>query len=95
MKIGAIIQARMGSTRLPGKIMKEIQGKTVLEHVIERTNQSKLIDEIVIATTVHERDNIIVDKAMNCGVKVFRGSENDVLSRYYFAAKQNLIDLVL
>ncbi|MBC7196834.1 MAG: acylneuraminate cytidylyltransferase, partial [Deferribacterales bacterium] len=53
MKIGAIIQARMGSTRLQGKVMKNLQGKTVLEHVIERVKQSKLIDEIIIATTTN------------------------------------------
>jgi spore coat polysaccharide biosynthesis protein SpsF len=51
MKIGVIIQARMGSTRLSGKVMKELKGKTVLSHVIERVNQSKMIDDIIIATT--------------------------------------------
>lgn len=95
MRIGAIIQARMGSTRLSGKVMKKIKGKTVLEHVIERVNQSNLIDTIIIATTTHERDNVIADKAMECGVKFFRGSEDDVLSRYYYAAKENGIDVVV
>lgn len=95
MKIGAIIQARMGSTRLAGKVMKEIKGKTVLQHVIERVQQSKLVDEIVIATTLHERDNAIEKEALKCGVKVFRGSEDDVLSRYYYAAKENGIDIVI
>ena len=83
MKVGAIIQARMGSTRLPEKVMKNLQGKTVLEHVIEREKQSKLIDEIIIATTTHERDAVIESEALRCGVKAFRGSEDDVLSRYY------------
>lgn len=95
MRIGAIIQARMGSTRLSGKVMKKIKGKTVLEHVIERVNQSNLIDTIIIATTTHERDNVIAYKAMECGVKFYRGSEDDVLSRYYYAAKENGIDLVV
>jgi spore coat polysaccharide biosynthesis protein SpsF len=95
MKLGAIIQARMGSTRLSGKVMKEIKGKTVLQHVIERVEQSKLVDEIVIATTVHERDNVIEIESLKHGAKVFRGSEDDVLSRYYYAAKENRIDIVV
>lgn len=95
MKIGAIIQARMGSTRLSGKVMKDIKGKTVLEHVIERVKQSKLIDEIIIATTVQEKDNAIEKETVKCGVKVFRGSEDDVLSRYYYAARENELDVVI
>lgn len=95
MKIGVIIQARMGSTRLPGKVMKKIQGRSVLEHVIERVKQSKLIDEIIIATTTHEHDSVIEAEASRCGVKSFRGSEEDVLSRYYYAAKSNELDVVV
>jgi spore coat polysaccharide biosynthesis protein SpsF len=95
MKIGAIIQARMGSTRLSGKVMKELEGKTVLEHVIERAKQLKLIDEIIIATTIHDRDTVIEAEALRCGVKAFRGSEDDVLSRYYYAAKENELDIVV
>lgn len=95
MKIGAIIQARMGSTRLSGKVMKELEGKTVLEHVIERVKQSKLIEEIIIATTVHDRDDVIESEALRCGIKVFRGSEDDVLSRYFYAAKENEIDVIV
>ncbi len=95
MKVGAIIQARMGSTRLSGKVMKEIKGKTVLSHVIERVKQSNLIDEIIIATTVHERDYVIENEAIKCGAKVYRGSEEDVLSRYYLAAKENNIDIIV
>lgn len=85
-KIGCIIQARMGSTRLPGKVMKDLEGETVLYHVIERVKQSELIDEIVIATTIHERDDVIVEEAKRNDVEYFRGSEEDVLSRYYGAA---------
>lgn len=65
MKIAAIIQARMGSTRLSGKVMKELKGKTVLSHVIERVKQSKFIEEIIIATTIHKRDDIIEKEALN------------------------------
>lgn len=95
MRTGAIIQARMGSTRLQGKVMKKIADKTILEHVIERVKQSKLIDVIVIATTTLERDDIIETVSLNCGVEVFRGSEEDVLSRYYYAAKENNLDIVV
>ncbi|RXJ02235.1 acylneuraminate cytidylyltransferase [Anaerobacillus alkaliphilus] len=95
MKVGAIIQARMGSTRLSGKVMKEIKGKTVLGHVIERVSQSTLIDQIVIATTDLTRDNVIEVEAKKYGANVFRGSEKDVLSRYFYAAKQNNIDVVV
>ncbi len=95
MKIVAIIQARMGSTRLSGKVMKDIKGKTVLCHVIERVNQSKLIDEIIIATTVKQSDDVISAEALKYGSTVFRGSEEDVLSRYYYAAKENNADIVV
>lgn len=95
MKIGAVIQARVGSSRLPRKIMKKIEGKTVLDHVITRVNQSTRIDEIIVATTLHERDSVIESEALKCGVKVFRGSEEDVLSRYYYAAKQNKLDVIV
>lgn len=95
MKIGAIIQARMGSTRLSGKVMKKLQGKTVLSHVIERVKQSKYIKTIVIATTVNDSDKIIEREAHRCHVEVFRGSEEDVLSRYYNAAKEFELDLII
>jgi spore coat polysaccharide biosynthesis protein SpsF len=85
----------MGSTRLPGKVMKDIKGKPVLAHVIERVIQSKLIEDIVVATTIHERDDIVKAIAIKLGVKFFRGSEDDVLSRYYCAAKEHNVDVVV
>lgn len=94
-KTVVIIQARMGSTRLPGKVMLDLCGKTVLAHVIERVKQSKLVDEIVIATTTLKRDNIVAQAAEKCAVKYFRGSEDDVLNRYYYAAKENNADIVV
>lgn len=94
-RIVAIIQARMGSTRLPGKVMKELCGQTVLAHVIERVKQAKEIDEIIIATTNLGRDNLIVEEAQKCEVKYYRGSEEDVLGRYYYAAKDNQADIVV
>lgn len=95
MKTVAIIQARMGSTRLPGKILKEIMGKTVLQHVVERVQQVESIDEIVIATTTHAQDDVVVQAAIDYGVAYFRGSQDDVLERYYLAAKENKANVVV
>lgn len=95
MKIGAIIQARTGSSRLPKKVLMDLCGETVLWHVVQRVSQSKKINQIIIATTDKEEDAKIVDEAKRIGVDFFRGSEEDVLSRYYFAAKENEIDLVV
>lgn len=95
MRIGAIIQARMGSSRLPKKVMLSLEGKTVLEHVIERVRQSVLIDEVIVATTIHEQDSVIYTESLKCGARVSRGSEEDVLSRYYFAALENKLDIVV
>jgi len=89
------MQARVGSTRLPRKVLKTICGKTILEHDIDRLRKVKNIDEIIIATTVEDRDIEIVKEADRLGVKYFRGSENDVLSRYYLAAKANKADIVI
>ena len=94
-KTAAIIQARMGSTRLPGKVMKDLKGKPVLWHVIERVKQAKNIGQIIIATTTHKRDEIIFEKAKEWGVKAYQGSEEDVLARYYEAANKYEIDTVV
>lgn len=90
-----IMQTRMGSTRLPGKVLKKICGKTVLEHDIDRLKRVKNIDEIIVATTTLQKDDVIVDEANRLGIKYYRGSENDVLSRYYYAAKENNSDVVV
>lgn len=95
MNVVCIIQARVGSTRLPGKVLKNICGKTVLQHDIDRLRRVKNIDEIVIATTILEKDEAIVKEADRLGVKYFKGSEEDVLSRYYYAAKENNADVVV
>lgn len=91
----AIIQARTGSTRLPRKILKEINQKTILSHVIERVKQAKQIDEIIIATTNSKEDGEIVSNAIAEGVKYFRGSEEDVLSRYYEGAFKYKADIIV
>ncbi|CAN5233639.1 glycosyltransferase family protein [soil metagenome] len=95
MKTVVIVQARMTSTRLPGKVLKEILGKTLIEYQLERLRRVKLADEIVYATTTNDTDQPIVDLCWRLGVAVTRGSENDVLSRYYEAAKQHHASLVV
>lgn len=94
-KIAAIIQARMGSTRLPGKVMLNILGKPVMWHVLNRVSKTKFVNELIIATTFNLEDNPIVNFCKANGILFFRGSENDVLDRYYQCAKEyNIKDIV-
>ncbi|MFP5113728.1 cytidylyltransferase domain-containing protein [Bacillaceae bacterium C204] len=95
MNIVAIIQARMGSTRLPGKVMKEVLGKPLLEFQIERVRKSKLITRVVVATTKKETEQPIIDLCKRLSVDYFRGSEMDVLARYFEAANQYKADVVV
>ena len=82
----AIIQARMNSTRLPKKVMLPLAGKPLFENVYERVSLSKKIDKVIIATTTNKLDDKIVDACRKSGIEFFRGSEEDVLDRYYQAA---------
>ncbi len=87
--MGIIIQARMGSTRFPGKVLKEIETKTLLEHILFRLEKLKYSCNIIIATSKLEQDNIIEDFCKRNDIDCFRGSEVNVLERYYLCAKQN------
>lgn len=87
MGIIAVIQARISSTRLPGKILKKIEGKTILEHVINRVKAAKNLDDVIVATTVKKEDLEIVKLCAGLGISVFCGSEDDVLDRYYQTAR--------
>lgn len=87
LKTVIIIQARMGSTRLPGKILKEVLEKPLLSYQIERLKRVTLADEIVLATTTNSLDQKVVDFCRQEQISFFRGSEDDVLSRYTEAAK--------
>ena len=91
----AIIQARMGSTRLPGKVLKNIFGKPLIGYVIDAVRHIKDVDKIVVATTDSPIEKPLVDYVQEQGVSVFRGSEEDVLARYYFAAVENSADQIL
>lgn len=82
----AILQARMGSLRLPGKVLKEICGQPILWHIIERVKQAKKIDEIIVATTEEKEDDPIEDYVKSMGIRCFRGSAENVLDRFFHAA---------
>ena len=94
-KVVAIVQARMDSSRLPGKVLKEILDKSLLEYLIERIEKSTLLDEIIIATSHKSCDDIIQKFCNEKYIKCFRGSENDVLSRFYEAATESKADYII
>lgn len=87
MKVVALIQARMGSSRLPGKVLSLIQGEPLLQVLVRRIRKSASIDQIVVATTTDSIDDQIAEWSKQNGVDVFRGDANDVLARFYHAAK--------
>jgi spore coat polysaccharide biosynthesis protein SpsF len=93
MRIDATIQARTRSTRLPNKVMKKIVGKPMLQLQVERLQQSRLIDRIIIATTVLPQDDVIESLADDLGISCFRGSEADVLGRVVGALKAFDVEL--
>jgi len=83
----AIIQARMGSSRLPGKSLAEIENRPMLWHVIQRVKRARLVDRVVVATSIAPADDVIEKMCQENDVPCYRGSENDVLDRYYHAAR--------
>jgi spore coat polysaccharide biosynthesis protein SpsF len=83
----AIVQARMGSTRLPGKVLELFAGKTALAHCVERTRACAAVDDVIVATTSERGDDVLVEACRAHGWRWFRGSEHDVLDRYYQAAR--------
>ena len=86
MKTVAIVQARMGSTRLPNKVLKPIQGTPMIGLLLSRLAKSERIDEIMVATSDDKRNDPLAEYVTGLGYRVYRGSENDVLDRYYQAA---------
>lgn len=95
MSVGVIIQARMGSTRLPGKVLKPIAGKALLDHVLGRLSLLAWPVKVVVATTDEPRDDVVAQHCLSNGIGVFRGSETDVLERYCLCARESYFEHVV
>lgn len=95
MRTVAIIQARMGSTRLPGKVLMDISGKSMLQWVVTRARRARTVDEVMVATSELPADDAVVHGAEAIGAPSFRGSEDDVLDRYANAAAATGADVIV
>lgn len=95
MNVVAIIQARMSSTRLPGKVLMQLAGQPVLEHVVSRIEHCRTIQKAVVATSTDASDDAIEQWCVARGVACYRGSLHDVLDRYYQAAKLHAADAIV
>lgn len=95
MKVIALVQARMGSTRLPNKVMKPIGGVPMIEILLSRLKRSKELSQIVVATSIDPRNQVLVDHVRSLGVACERGSENDVLDRYVQAGRAHDADVIV
>lgn len=95
MKVVAILQARCNSTRLPNKVLKEIKGKPMIEHQINRINRSRLIGDLIVATSNEETDFPLIALCKKINVKVFAGSLDNVLDRFYQAAIATNADVIV
>lgn len=95
MRRVAVIQARMGSTRLPGKVLADIGGETMLGRVVARARRASTLDEVVVATSTLPEDEAVAREAVRLGAPVFRGDEQDVLDRYHGAAREFRADVVV
>lgn len=87
MKVVAIIQARMDSVRLPGKVLLPLAEKPALEHIVERLSYCRMVDQVVVATTTEVNDDPVAELCIKNNIKYFRGSPEDVLDRYYQSSK--------
>lgn len=95
MTVGAIVQARMGSTRLPGKVLLDIEGMSMLARVVARVRRARTIDRVIVATTTNTQDDPLAEHARELRVEVYRGDEEDVLDRYYQTARYYELDIVV
>ena len=95
MRINAVIQARAGSTRLPGKVLEDLGGRPVLEWVVRAAQAATRVDEVIVATSTVAGDDAVADLATSLGVPVVRGSEDDVLSRFVAALDAHPADAVV
>ena len=90
-----IVQARVGSKRLPGKVLKAIEGKPLIEILFHRLSRSRVINTIILATSEDSENDVLATMVEKMGYDVFRGSEDDVLARYYHAAKKYRSDIIV
>ncbi|MGH3264502.1 MAG: cytidylyltransferase domain-containing protein, partial [Trebonia sp.] len=95
MRTVVLVQARMTSTRLPGKVLMDLAGRPMLERQLERIRHSELADEIVLATTTNPADDPLIETAGRLGLRCHRGSEHDVLSRCLNAAQEAHAEIVV
>jgi spore coat polysaccharide biosynthesis protein SpsF (cytidylyltransferase family) len=95
MRVVLVVQARMGSTRFPGKVMAPLRGRPMLDHVLARARRARCLDQVVLATTDHPLDDALLPVAEKHSVVVVRGSEDDVLSRFVTAAAVTAADIVV
>ena len=94
-RVVAVVQARMGSTRLSGKVLRKVAGRTILDWVLARLAQATSLDEIVVATSVADNDDVIEAFCADRDVTCFRGSEDDVLGRFEAAAEVHAADVIV
>ena len=95
MKIVAIVQARVGSTRLPGKVLKRLVKKSVIEILLARLSRSEFISEVCVATSKKRENDILSTEVQRLGYNVFRGSEKNVLQRFYKAAEATSAEVIV
>ena len=95
MKTVIIVQARMGSSRLPNKVMKIINGKPMIELIVKRLKKSKEANDVVVATSRESENKVLIEHLKKIKTKVFIGKENDVLDRFYRAAKKFKADIIV
>ena len=95
MKVVACIQARMASTRLSGKVLRRIMAKTLIEHIFRRLKAARELDGIVLSTSLNKENDVLVKHAVDIGLKYYRGSEEDLVSRLYQTARKFHADILV
>ena len=95
MRVVALVQARMGSTRFPNKVMRPINGQPLIEILLSRLSKSQSIDKIVVATSVNAENLILIDHVTSLGFSYYQGSEEDVMERFVGAANTFLADVIV
>ena len=95
LKITAIIQARIDSKRFPNKVLKKIGNLSIIEFIIKRLNYCNLIEDVLVAIPIGKENNVLYNYLNSKSIKVFRGSKNNVLKRYYHAARKNKTDVII